>query len=835
MRRRTFLKGAAGLPGLGVAAGVAGLGAWPQAAAAPVAAPPRAGAGYAPGRIANEYSLWLPGEVEALAKAPAWPAELAVGAETDGWRLVARLGDQTAVFERHVTHQGVIVYVGPQGEMARIPKGVGRLSAIRPRPVNAPRVKIERPARYVAGPDAAGEYILGSSEDPCYENVAALGAEFIGWTLVANEESGPERSLWLEADGRSRQLGDNQQGQGIWAPDLVGRKFDPRRLLPSEYLYEAPPGYSKRTVLGGFLPAADIGVWNPRFQLGYEVMLLLPPGADAVPIGRVRAMLPPKAHGLIPAGDSNAEESLPAADWVERYWNGDPTRFFTELLALWRKWTGFFAQAMEADIPDVWLRDAARAGLVLARCSYRGLEPSYQVGEGAYTKIPERSHALFPVAHYEFVWAQQEWGLSAAVEPYVQHYLDRYILPSGDFVYNTQDQVEAPLNTGVFLANSARAFDYTGDRAALERRLPVLRRMIAFVLERQAESKRRFPPSDGRHGLIWGSPEADLGDPAKNTPEAHPYYYQNAAWIWRGLAEHARCLRKAGMAAEAETVARAAATLRADTGHSLAAALAARNPAMRSAGITPFSPDDTTRDPRALSSYENHRFMMDWWTADWGDAALDDGHFRHRALAGEQMLGMNTDGDYPRTSNFMEHGTLAGRIRQTDHRPFLMALYGNCCYAMDSGSRYAPEDALLPGNHPGEGSPYAWSAVVNSTLQPSLGLRWLLVWEERQAERVHLQKAAPKHWFEAGKHMAVRRCPTRFGKIEWRTEAETSSRWRVAITADAGWAAEVVVHVHPPGGARLRRSSAGTVADRWVVIPGSALGSGKPLSFTVEA
>jgi hypothetical protein len=125
--------------------------------------------------------------------------------------------------------------------------------------------------------------------------------------------------------------------------------------------------------------------------------------------------------------------------------------------------------------------------------------------------------------------------------------------------------------------------------------------------------------------------------------------------------------------------------------------------------------------------------------------------------------------------------------------------------------------------------------VVNSTLQPSLGLRWLLVWEERQAERVHLQKAAPKHWFEAGKHMGVRRCPTRFGKIEWRTEAETSTRWRVTITADAGWAAEVVLHVHPPGGARLRRSSAGTVADSWVVIPAGALGSGKPLSFTVEA
>ena len=48
----------------------------------------------------------------------------------------------------------------------------------------------------------------------------------------------------------------------------------------------------------------------------------------------------------------------------------------------------------------------------------------------------------------------------------------------------------------------------------------------------------------------------------------------------------------------------------------------------------------------------------------------------------------------------MEHGTLAGRIRQDDYRPFLLALYGNLCFAMDSGNRYAPEDALLAGKSP---------------------------------------------------------------------------------------------------------------------------------------
>ena len=77
-------------------------------------------------------------------------------------------------------------------------------------------------------------------------------------------------------------------------------------------LYEYVPGYSKRTLLGGFLPAADIAVWNPHFKVGYEVMVILPDGADARPLGRVRALLPKDSSGKpIPAGDPNVGEARP--------------------------------------------------------------------------------------------------------------------------------------------------------------------------------------------------------------------------------------------------------------------------------------------------------------------------------------------------------------------------------------------------------------------------------------------------------------------------------------------------------------------------------------------
>jgi hypothetical protein len=858
--RRAFLKILSGLPLIGTTARFRATGFRPFAAGPPIAA--KRGS-QEPGRIENRYVLFLPGEREALLRSPrpvaienesvrasvgSQTGKLEVGESIGGWRLVAVLsglnGIPTAVFEKHATHRGTIVFATEQGTIARIPKFIGDLRMIAPRPIrNGHGPKFERPAKYAPAPDVLGNYILDSSDDPAYENVAALGPGYSGWTLVANGETGPRGCLWLEADGCSRELGTD--AQSLWAPDLTGPLFDPERLVPAEYLYDYVDGYSKRTLLGGFSPAADIGVWNPHFETGYEVMMVLPPGNDARPVGRVRAMLPPgKNDTLIPAGDSGATQNLPSAEFVDRYWNGSANDFFSGVISVWNKWRHFFEDRMTVEIPDEWLLNAARAGIALARSSYRGLEPTYQIGEGAYTKIPERSHALFPVAHYEFVWAHQLWNLTAEVEPYFQHYLDHYILPDGNFLYNTQDQVEAPLNGGVFLELSARAFDYSGDVHALHERLPVLRRMAGLLYSRYQYSKQEFPADDPRHGLIWGSPEADLGDPSDDYPDSHPYYYQNAAWTWRGLNEHARSLERAAaghgdraLAEEAAEIRGWAQQIRRDVERSLATAMAARKAEMKQAGITPFTPFDTHRKPTELGSYENHRFMEDWWTSDWGDPELDLGHFRHREIAGLQILGMNLDGAYARTSNFMSHGTLAGRIRMDDYRPFLLTLYALCCYTMDPGSWYSPEDALLPGGHPLEGSPYGWSAVVNSELQPAMGLRWLLCYEEHDRAVVHLEKAAPKDWFAAGQEIRVEHCPTRFGHVSWMTQAlsgATRARWRVDVQFEDSFDADLIIHIHPPDRQPLKSTSIGQLEASRVLLSRELLAGKKHIQAEVS-
>ena len=816
---------------------------------------------YRPGRIVNEYSAFLPGERAALAEPPKVSAidekgaaashggssrPIAHGENIDGWVLLTTVeinGVMTAVFEKHATHRGAIAYATVLGgTIALIPKHVGDLSNVRPRPTDTPHgVKLERPLHMFPGPDVTGEYILKSSEDPCYENIAALGAEYIGWSLVANEEAGPLGSIYLEADGTSRQPRRNPQAE--WAPDLEGRLFDPSTYfpfaVPERYAYKH--GYSKRTLLGGYLPVADTAVWNVEYSSGYEQMMLLPPGVDAQPVARMRMTIPAEDAASY-AGPAMLVHAPDGKVYAEHYWNTSPQSFFSALAGIWNRWHSFYEDSMPVEIPDSWLLDSARAGITLCRCSYRGLEPTYQIGEGGYTKIPERSHALFPVAHYEFIWAQQLWGLTNASRPYIQHYLDHYILPDGNFLYNTQDQVEASLNVGIFLMNAARDYWYTLDASGLKRQQPTLKRMLGYVLARCEYGKQRFAKGDRRYGLIWGSPEADLGDPANDYPDSHPYYYQNSACVWRGIAEYAKALRSIGaaendrsMTALGEHYAAVAAEMRQNIQASIEATIAASSPEMRAAGITPFEPNDILRKPTELSSYENHRFMMDWFLADWGVPALDLGHLKHRELAGEQICGLSTDGDVPRNSNFMEHGSLAVKIRQEDYRPFLLTLYALVCYSADSGNRYSPEDAYIPGSYPGDGAPWGWSAVINSALQPALGLRWLLCYEENDRDVCHLQKAAPKHWFGKGERIAVRKCPTRFGTIGWTTEATSDSSWHIGIEVPGAFGGEVHLHIHPLAGGPLRSASIGTIDGSVVVLPATIFANEGRVELEIRA
>jgi hypothetical protein len=108
-----------------------------------------------------------------------------------------------------------------------------------------------------------------------------------------------------------------------------------------------------------------------------------------------------------------------------------------------------------------------------------------------------------------------------------------------------------------------------------------------------------------------------------------------------------------------------------------------------------------------------------------------------------------------------------------------------------------------------------------------MGLRWLLCYEEHDRDVVHLQKAAPQHWFSPGEVIRVRNCPTRFGPISWSTQAlqppAGSARWKIEVTLPKPYEADLVIHIHPPDRTPLRAASLGEVHPAYVVVAAKLL------------
>lgn len=123
---------------------------------------------------------------------------------------------------------------------------------------------------------------------------------------------------------------------------------------------------------------------------------------------------------------------------------------------------------------------------------------------------------------------------------------------------------------------------------------------------------------------------------------------------------------------------------------------------------------------------------------------------------------------------------------------------------------------------------------MNSELQLAMGLRWLLCYEEHDRAVVHLQKAAPKHWFAAGEEIRVENCPTRFGPISWATKSRNKGAWTIEIQFKKPFDADLIVHVHPPTRSPLRSTSFGELHKDRVRLPASLLKGRSSVSFRIE-
>jgi len=613
--------------------------------------------------------------------------------------------------------------------------------------------------------DTLGEQVLAGGADPSYDACAALLPELLGYTFLANEAA--SEVIYVAPDGT---LGVAATESGPARLDQV--LFDPRRHLPAD----ARPTNAARRLIGGYMPGIDYSFKDTRLGYGWQELAFIAPAAPELYVSfRVARGAGGEATVSFRAG---AEGLTP----ISPEWFRDRRREFEA------HWQQVFADAMRLEAPaEAKVLNASLASLARAFVTHDGPKPRY--GVGLY-RDPKHNH--FPPATIGTANACVEWNLLDRARAHLDYYLDNAVRADGTFDYYGP----AVSEYGQLLDAVARYARRSRDAAWLRARVPVIERIIGLLLALRRHSQETHPRDDPRHGLLLGSPEADTRDQVG-------YYYAGSIWAWRGWLEVARAYallggdalrrRAADLGAECQS-------LRTDIDSSLEKSIIRTTSPIfvpPAPGIAhPF--ESMTADP--VASYTNYRYWPEMLSADYLLPEWHDAIIAYRASHGGELLGTTRFLDRLDDWPYAHHACgllLRGRVRH-----FLLGFYGHLAIHHTRGTFMAYEQVAIRGK---AARSYVTDYCVPAQLVTPLLAKWMLVFEEPDADVLWLCRATPRRWLAPGPRVHVDRATTRWGPVSVSLEPKSQSVVHARIQLPrADFPAQVRLCLRRPGAAPLR-------------------------------
>lgn len=656
------------------------------------------------------------------------PVVVPVGGRFRGWRVVQTLTEpeHVVVLEREFDRWGLIVYLGRQGPPAEIRKAVGRLERIA-------RPHVRFPSNYAesllaAQEDLLAQKVLASGGDASYRNVAAYLPPLVTYSFLGSPES-PKKYI-VQPDGS---IGTFPNRWGADKP-LETTLFDPSRLLPDDFA--ADPLHVKRGLLGGYLPAVNYGFWDAEKKFGWELSALMDVGPSCDTFLRVRF--------------SDRDPELYQLEPLRKLDDGKP--FFAALLRLQQSWQRFFDAGMRLDVDDPRVLDANRAAIARALSGYVGLHPKY--GMGGYWGA-NNQHDGFPPTTLSLGTCLLDWGFHQAAGERLGYYLDRFVRPDGTLTYYGPAVAEY----GQLLDLAATYVRRTGDTAWLDAHRAALESIASHLLALRRESLRSQSPDDAGYGLLYGGAEAD-------TRKDTDYYFSGSAWAWRGLRELGNLFVEFADQPDRAQLADRGRLWLAETEALRKDLLRAVDRSVIASAEPPFLPpiagqkkafERMTED--RLASYTNYRYWLETLSA----RCLAPKHERmildYRTAHGGELLAMTRFTGHLDDWPFWHqaHGLLShDRVSLCQ-----LGYYAHLAHHQTQGTFTAYEQVPIRG--------YAFRResadyCVPAQLTVPIMTRWMLVFEERDADVLWLLRAAPRAWL--AKNLSVNGASTRWGPVD---------------------------------------------------------------------
>jgi hypothetical protein len=471
----------------------------------------------------------------------------------------------------------------------------------------------------------------------------------------------------------------------------------------------------------------------------------------------------------------------------------NPEQFYRALKAFTSYWDKLLSDFSPASLPvNDWIDMSKHAFAKELMVRPGGVYPKYgAVDRDYYGSEYDGFQDIFTMS----VYANLEWGRFELARAVIDNFFTDFVDAKG--LINMRGPEIAQF--GLTLSLLARYFSYTGDASLLLKHRDKIAATAALLAELHEESLR-LPQDDPGYGLIHGWSESDSCLAPKPMTWWLPYFANNA-YSARGLKDIARVWSEVNRSKPSPATEKLVVdwTKRSKVLQASLVASMEKNVRkdMRPPYIGPFPGTTLTfwesmQKEKPSPQQWVHRAYAELLQADMLPASLANIVIDCMRAYGATTLGVVANVEPPHPDGrdilgFISYGYAQMLLRLDRVQEYLLFLYSHRYHNHTRGSWTAGEVTGLDGDN-------ALFCIPAQQTIPLL-IRWMLVLEDSDEEKLYLAKGVPQDWVASGKEIRIDRAPTRWGRIGFKLIAMPAEKRIVASVALAHPGSPKEVHL----------------------------------------
>jgi len=482
--------------------------------------------------------------------------------------------------------------------------------------------------------------------------------------------------------------------------------------------------------------------------------------------------------------------------------NPKPEQFYRGLLVFAEYWDKLLHDFVPTLLPqNSWVDMSKHAFVRELMTRPGGVYPKYgAVDRDYYGPEYDGFQDIFTMSAY----ANLEWGRFEPAREIIDNYLTDFTDSKG--MINMRGPEVAQF--GMTLSLLARYYNYTRDSNLLLHHAQKIEATVQLLTDLHNESVN-LPANDPGYGLIHGWSESDSCLMQRPMTWWLPYYSHNT-FAARGLRDLSRAwpeINRGKSAAEENASAwlKRAKTLRTSV-------VAAMQKNVRKDMNPPYIGTyagangtfwESMQKERPSPQQWPHRGYAELLQADVLPADLANLVIDCMRAYGATTLGVvaNVEPPHPQGRDilgFISYGYAQMLLRLDRIEEYLLFLYSHRYHDHNRGSWTAGEVAGITGDD-------ALFCVPAQQTVPLL-VRWMLVLEDSDDDRLYLAKGLPREWVLSGKEIRIDQAPTRWGRVNFNMTGNADAKRVTAAVelARAGAPKELQVKFRLPAQYKLQ-------------------------------